>query len=647
MFSFFRKGITAKLMLVVLGIALFALVVTGFGTPGGGVGGFGGGGDRIATVGGEPITGAEVTDQVNRQIAMLRRDQPDLDTAAFIAGGGYEEVVRQMIAQRALTQFASAQGLTASRRMVDGEIASIPAFRNLAGQFDEATFRRMLQSENITEQQLRDDLANGLIQRQLLGPMEGRVRVAESIARQYASLLLEQRKGSIGFVPSQAMGAGTPPSDADVQRFYKENQARYTIPERRVLRYATFGRDQIASAAQPTDAEIAAYYQSNQATYGASETRTLSQVVLPDQGAARALAQSVAGGTSFAAAAQQAGFSATDIAVGQQSKADFANLTSEAVANAAFAAAQGAITQPVRSDFGWHVVRVDSINPTAARPLATVREEIATQLAAQKAEEALANLVARVEDRLAEGATFDEVVQSENLQAVETPPLTGSGQQFDNPAWQPAPELPPLLRAGFEMGVDEDPVVETIVPNQRFAILDVVRAVPAAAPPIAQIRDRVAADVIQDRAFQRARAVATSIAAKVNAGTAPRAAFAEAEMTLPAIQEVDARRVDVAQAQGPVPPELAMLFSLPQGRSKILAEPRGLGWFVVSLAEAIPGDASEQPGLIQATRGQLEGIMGQEHSAQFARAAEAGLKITRDENAIGRVKNQLRGLTGE
>src|SRR3546814_6395633 len=77
------------------------------------------------------------------------------------------------------------------------------------------------------------------------------------------------------------------------------------------------------------------------------------------------------------------------------------------------------------------------------------------------------------------------------------------------------------------MGLDEDPLVETLAPGQSFAIIDVARIVPAAAPPLAEIPDRVKGDLAQRRALDRARAVAASIVAKINAGTPARQAFAE------------------------------------------------------------------------------------------------------------------------
>ncbi len=199
MLTFFRRGITSKIMLGVLALGLFAIVVTGFGTDG--MGGLGGassaGGDTIASVGGQRVTSQEVTDQVNRQLARAREQQPELDMATFLRSGAYDAIVKQLIEQKAMLAFADDQGIKASKRMVDAEIVNIPAFRNLAGQFDRQAFLAAIQQENITEEQLRRDLAASLIQRQILLPVGAAARVPQGLALQYASLLLEQRSGSV------------------------------------------------------------------------------------------------------------------------------------------------------------------------------------------------------------------------------------------------------------------------------------------------------------------------------------------------------------------------------------------------------------------------------------------------------------------
>ena len=639
----FRRRVTSWIILGFLGLAVIAMVVTGFDTGLGGQGAAGGGsGETIATVGDERITDTEFTAALNRQLRQARQQQPELDLAQFVASGAFDQILDQMVMGKALMAFAREQGVAVSETMIDREILNIPAFRNFANQFDENAFRQALARQEMTERELRDDIRQMLVTRQLLMPISLAAQVPDMLARQYASLLLERRRGLIGVVPSEAMGAGVEPTPAEIQAFYRENRVRYTVPERRVLRFAVVGREQVAAAARPSEQEIAAFYAQNAATYGPRESRNLLHVVLPDEAAARSFMQRIRGGASFAQAAAQADFSAADIRLDGQSREQFANVSSAQVSNAVFAAAQGAMVGPVRSELGWHVVRVEAINRTAARPLASARTEIARQLEARKLQDALANAVNRIEERAAQGASFEEIVRAERLTAVETPAITATGSA-PGASWQPPQELAALIRPAFEMEAGGEPEVQQITANERYALLSVPRAIPAAVPPLAQIAQQVKADLVRRRASERARAVAASIVAKINGGVPTRQAFAEAGVRLPTPQPVEARRLDIAQANQQVPPPLQMLFSLPERRARQLLAPNGAGWFVVVHEQRTPGSADADPRLVQATRAQFAGVIGEEYAEQLARAALARNPAQRSDEAIRRLRQRLLG----
>jgi peptidyl-prolyl cis-trans isomerase D len=156
----------------------------------------------------------------------------------------------------------------------------------------------------------------------------------------------------------------------------------------------------------------------------------------------------------------------------------------------------------------------------------------------------------------------------------------------------------------------------------------------------------VKADLVVRRASERARAIASAIVARINAGTAPAQAFAQAQVKLPPVQTISATRREIARENAQVPPPLAMMFSLPRGKARLLPAPDGRGWFVVYLDKIVPGDASKQPGIIQAVRRQFEGIIGDEYARQFTAAIRDDLKIERNEEAVKKLKADLAGPGG-
>ncbi|MEH3107634.1 MAG: SurA N-terminal domain-containing protein [Sphingomonas fennica] len=642
MLSFFRRALSSWLVMALLALIMIAFIVTGVETQGTGGLGLGGSSTAIARVGGRDIEPAEVTARAQSEVARAREQQPGLTMAAFVNGGGLMPIIAQLMDTRAIEAWARDAGIVASQRLVDGEIASVPAFAGPTGQFDPNAMRQILAQQRITEAQLRADAAGDLIRRQVLVPLASGATASAGLARPYAALLLEQREGLIGVVPAASIPPGPAPTEAEVAAEYRRNVARYTVPERRTIRYAAFSPATLGAAAQPSEAEIAAAYKADTAKYAPSEQRTLQRVILQDEAAAKALAARVRGGTAFAAAAEAAGFGASDIAVPAGTRAAFAAFATPAVADAAWAQKAGGVTDPVRTPLGWQVVHIVSIRQEPGKTLAEARPEIIAALTARKAEDQIAARVDRLEKAIEDGATFEEAARAEKLTIETTPPLLAGGLAPDRPDYQLAPDLAPVLKTVFEAQAGDDPTVESLGAGKGFALVALGQIVPQAPRPLAEVRAQVAADLVARRAEDRARTITNAIVAKAQKGMPLAQAIAEAKLGLPAPQPVTARRIDLSRAERPVPP-LQLLFGLENGKTQSLPIPQGQGFYVVQVRKIVPGDASKDEALAAQVRSSMGGVVAEELLQQFATAAKQQVKAERRDPAIARLRAELAG----
>jgi peptidyl-prolyl cis-trans isomerase D len=639
MLSSFRNLSKSKVGSVIL--ALFALAIfasfaladmTGLG------GTFGGNVSTLAKAGDEQVTEREFSTAMERLLAAARQQNPEASYASLAREA--PELLDQLISDAAIKSFARDEDLLISRKLIDAEIASLPQTRGLDGKFSPQAYAQFLAQQRMTDATVRSLFEGDLARRLLIGPVTANPRVPVGVATTYASMLLEQRRGEMVFVESDKFRAGLTPTPADLQAYYDQNKQRYTVPEQRVLRIASIGPEQVASVA-PSEAEIAAYYKANAATYGGGETRVLSQAVVPTKAAADAIVARARGGASFAAATAPAGFSAEDISVGAQTRQQFTALAGEKVAGAAFGAAAGAVVGPIQSDLGWHVVRVDAVRGEAGRTLAQARDEIIAKLSGDKKKDALLNLVAKVEEAIEDGASLAEAAKANGLTLTETPLITGAGSDRSDPAYRFPPAMAPALKIGFELMSDDDPVVETLPGEAGYLLVGVGRIVPAAPAPLAEIRDRVAADWVAKQASDRARAVAAGIAAKVARGTPLAEAAKAGGANVSPVQPFGARRIQLSQ----VPPALAapmrILFSLSAGKSRMVADPQGAGYFVVRAGSITPGNAATQPGLIAQVQTSFQESAAQELAEQFIAAVRNDVGIERDEKAIAAARARL------
>ncbi|MGB3471991.1 MAG: SurA N-terminal domain-containing protein [Erythrobacter sp.] len=605
---------------------------------------FGGisGGDRVAVVGDDEITTSELTSTAQSAIAQVRRENPTVTMPDFIADGGLDEVLQQLIDRYAIGAYAELAGLRAGDNLINSEILQIPAFRGVSGEFDQQAYQSALAQQRITDAILRRDLADGLLAQQMILPALAAPQMPGKAARQYASLLLERRNGRIALVPSALFVSEKTPSPAAVQAYYTENRSDYIEPERRTLRYAVISADNLNTSLEPTDAEIAARYKANAAQYAASETRDVTSFFVPTEEGAKAIVQQIRGGKSLEAAARDAGFNTTSVEGRDQEQ--YASGTSFAVAQAVFAANQGAIATPARSTLGWYIARVDKITKIPARSLADARSETAEQITNEKRGAALADLSSRIEEQVDVGTSLTEIAADFDLTLENTPPLLADGRVFGSEQAQPNPALRPVLDTAFALD-ESQPQLDELVPGSQFLVYDVVEIVESAAPPLAEIKEEVSRDLARANAAKEAKKAAQRILKKARGGMSLADAIAAETVAIPAPDAVSLERRELLQAQPGqnVPPALVLLFSMAKGTVKLLEAPANQGWILVDLEEIDSQILEEGNPLLAQARQQLAPALSNEYSAQLTKAMREQVGVETNESAIEAVRAQLAG----
>lgn len=648
MISIFRRFIGSKLGAV---FALLFLGMIGFAFVAGDISDKGSislpsflGGGYAAKVGGSTLTDAELQSRVQRVFEQQRRENPGMQFDAFVAQNGVNIIYDQLVAGLAITEFAKQQGIHISKPMVDAQIAAIPAFQDASGKFSQAVFRQILTSQGVNERALREDISRDLTGRILIGSTTLGAHLPDSLVLPYASLMLETRQGRIAAIPATAFLPKTDPNDTQLKSFYAVNSARFTVPQQRKFRYAVVDADRFLAAATPNEQEITAFYALNKARFAAKETRSIEQLILPTQAAATSVANDVKGEKSLNAAASSAGLSVATFT--DQSQADLARQSSDAVAKAAFTVTQGASAGPIRSAFGWAVIRITGIKRTPETSLDQARTLITGLLKDQKQSRLLSDFTSKLEDQIANGGTFEEVAKDNGLAVETTPALLASGQNVLDPTYKPSTDVAPLLKPGFDMDADDDAQLAQIAPQKRYALLDVTDVIAAAPPALDKVRPTVIQMYKLHAGAEQARTVATSLQAKIAKGMSLEQALASAGVPLPPVQKAGGRRADLMRQDQRPPAEVAILFAMKPGTVKMMPIGDDRGTFLIQLDAVAQGDAAKIPGLTDRIRADLGNVVASEYGEQFERAVERDLGVKRNAGAVATVTQELRRING-
>jgi peptidyl-prolyl cis-trans isomerase D len=645
MLSFFRRVSKSKIGTWVMALVVIAIMggfaladLSNFGT---GNLGFGMGSTTLAEVGDQQIGDREMRDVMQRRLQEVRQQNPEADYATII--GDFDQILDSLIDERSLIAFADKFGFHLSKRLIDAEITQIPATKGLNGKFSEQAYLAFLAQQRLTDAQVRQIISGSLLQRLLFTPVRAIPRVPVGLARPYADMLLEARQGDVAAVPIDAFKAGLKPGDSDLQRYYAANGKRYMVPEQRVIRIARIGPEQVANVSA-SDQEVAAYYNSNKASYAPKETRTLSQAVTQDQRTAAAIAAKAKAGGTLQAAASGTGAAVTS--VGEQTREGYAGIAGDKAAAAVFSATSGAVVGPVQSEFGWIVAKIESVKSQGGKTLEQARPEIAAKLTADKRKAAIEDLVDKVQSTVDDGSNFAEAAGQAKLPVTTTPLVMANGTSRADASYKVPAELAPALKTGFEIAPNDPSEIVTLADGQGYALVSPAQVVASAPAPLASIREQVAADWVNGEATRRARAVAEAIVAKTTRGVSLADAVKQSGAQIPAAEPLAARRIQIATANGKIPPALQLLFTLTQGKSRMVADAERRAFYVVKVNKIIPGNALLQPALIAQMQNELQQAVGADYESQFMAAVRAEMKAERNDAAIEAEKRQITSTAG-
>ncbi len=269
-------------------------------------------GGNVARVGDRNITLGELNDALQNRLKAERQNNPTLDMANFVEGGGLDSTLEQLINRYAIAVFGAEYGVAVSKRLVDSEIRKIPGAMGLDGKFSAEAFRAFAQQIGVSEEMIRDDITQNLFAQQILPAAASGPAAPDSLVLPYASLMLEKRSGQVASLPSSAFFPAAPPSRSGAGEIL-HGQCGQVHGPRKAARSATpFSTTRLSlRKAKPSEADIAAYYKANAAKYAASQTRNISQVIVPTEAAAKSVVAQVAGGKSLAEVAGDLGLSVT------------------------------------------------------------------------------------------------------------------------------------------------------------------------------------------------------------------------------------------------------------------------------------------------------------------------------------------------
>jgi peptidyl-prolyl cis-trans isomerase D len=582
-----RKRSASFVVKLLLGLLILSFGIWGVGdTIRSGIGG-----PSVAKVGSIEIRPEDLSRDFQREMNRLRSVfGPSFDQEQARAMGLVDSVLDSMISRALFDLAAKDLGVAISDEVVLERIRGNRAFFNMLGTFDRARFQQVIQNNGWSEgayiAQMRGDLGRAIY----VNSVEKGVAAPRSLVEAVYTYRQEKRVADTILVADGDMTAIPEPDDAALVKFHKEHTDRFTAPEYRALTVVSLKAEDLVKEVAVSDEMIAQVFEERRDEFNKPEQRRVIQMVLPDEATVRRAHQALVGGGSFAEVAKEiAGVDEATLDLGLVQRE---HLLPE-LADAVFAVAKGAFSEPVESPLGWHILKVTGIEAAREQTVDEVREQLIQIAAHEKATEDLFELANRLEDQLGGGATLEEGASALNLKLVKIPAIDRRGRDAAGHLVNDLPEGDQFLSTAFETAENNDSSL-TEAGTDGYFVLRVDGVTAPALRPLDTVRKEVAANWKAGKQAEAAEKTAKGLIEKVKAGTELSAVAAGAGLKVTTPPPF--LRGSNEDSQGLPQTLVSKLFDVRLGEA-VMA--RGVnGYYVARLVEIRPADlAADKQGI--------------------------------------------------
>ncbi|HTW50530.1 MAG TPA: SurA N-terminal domain-containing protein [Stellaceae bacterium] len=507
----------------------------------------------VATVGDQDIDGNAVQAALQPTLEQLRSQLGgQLDPATIKKLGVVDAVVGQLVDRDLLGQEAEHLRLDLSDDVIRNAIMSNPAFIGADGKFSRDQLNQVLAANRMTEDQLIARLRQDIPRGDLLQAMTAGVVVPRPVIDAIYRFRAETRVADVVSIPLSAAGAIPAPTDDQLTKFYQDNPDMFRAEEYRGFTMASLSVGDLTGDIKIDPDKLKTAYDDRKDEFQLPEERDVQQILAPSEDKAKAVETALAGGEDFQKAATGiAGQDPSTIDLGLVKPDDLP----KELADQAFSLPVDKPSEPIKTELGWHILRVTKIQPPQNLSFDQAKDQLEKELVAEGAADRLDHIANEADDALAGGAALADVAKKYGLKLTTVAETDAGGRDASGKLIQLPVDMKSVLKTVFSTEINDTSRVEAIEDNAIFAV-HVDKVVPPAVKPLADVKTQAITAWQAQQQQDAVKKEASDLADAVKNGT-PLAQAASAKglkvTTSPALNR---------QASGAIPMPRAMIAKL-------------------------------------------------------------------------------------
>ncbi|MBE5190029.1 peptidylprolyl isomerase [Vibrio parahaemolyticus] len=531
-----REGVNSIAVKIILGLIILSFVFAGVGSYL-----VNGSNNSAAKVGNTEIPRGEFEMAYQNERNRMQAQLGDY-FSQMLADPAYVESFRKSVLDRMindvlLDQQAEALGLRISDAQVRSMILEMPQFQS-NGQFDQEIYQASLRRAGFSPDSFAEYMRRELVREQLLTALQSSEFTLPGEVQSQGKLFTQTRDIRTVIIDLAEFAKKVELTDEEIQAYYKANPDNFTRPEQVKVSYVELSAEALKKQIQVTDEDVKKYYDEHLDKYSSEEQRRVAHILVEgdDEAKAQAILDELNAGADFAAVAQEK----SDDFGSAENGGDLGWIEHD-VMDPAFEEAAFALKNPgdmsglVKSDFGYHIIKLEELKDAVAKPFDEVAAEIKQELVDQKAVDQFYELQNELErvafeypDSLddASKAINQEVKTTDFISQVDAPEV------LRNQAVMQALLSPEVKEDGLNSEAIE-------VAPEHIIVVRVEDSRDETVLPLAEVKDQVVAELSRVKGEQGALELGTKVVAALNEGNT--AVLAENNLTFGEQETVDRR----------------------------------------------------------------------------------------------------------
>ncbi|MGB2221634.1 SurA N-terminal domain-containing protein [Neptunomonas sp.] len=580
------------------------------------------------------VNGEEITEQELYQATQIQRRQllsqmgenanPALLDENVISG----MVLESLIEQKALLISAQDKGLYVSDRMLDQMIIETPDFQ-IDGKFNSDQFQAVLRNAGLTPLMYRDLMRKERILAQEANAYQLSSFVVPAQLKQVVDLETQTRSGNYFTMPLDIEAAKVAVTDDEIKARYDQERNSLTTPEQVVIEYIVLDKQAMRDAITVTDEELQSEYQQRQASFAPQNERHVAHILVeisPDQDdeAALAKAESIKSQLDQGAAFDELAKAESDDIGSAQSGGDLGNVTtgmlSEPFDNAMLALKPGDVSEPVRTEFGYHIIKLISETESTMPSFEELKRSLEDDIVTRKVESEYVEGLEQLADTTYSAGDLAEPSEVMGLPIEVSAPFDRSGgaDVFTSNAQ--------VIEAAFadeqlNEGLNSTPIE---IDQDRTMVLRVKDHFEPRELSLEEVSDQLRDQIAYDNASKALNEKADSKLAALNSGTSLSMAADDAQVN--ALESLS-RSASSAPAE-----VVGKLFAMPHPDGAPTASKAVLAdgsVAVIQLTAVTQSEAAENEDTLNAMGQYLASMKGQEAYKMVAKSVTDSAEIER------------------